>query len=642
MNSEEKIRYQSRIWVFYGFLVLMICVLISGLAYKQLIQSSKYNELGKIQNHRRILTPGPRGYIFDREGRLLVSNKSTFSAVIFLSDASVRRSFRDRYYAIKEGYEDRIEEFDSNAMQIKARGDVIQSYLDDLNRMLGRDSKIKAKAVTRHFNTNPLLPFPILRDLSREEFAILLESLPVESPVQIYAESTRYYPYESTAAHTLGYVSSSMLSEGNELKGGDLTTFATKGIFGKSGIEKQYDEILRGKTGMEIWVVNPAGYQVERIQQQYPTKGKDLQLSIDVDFQQIAAAPFDQYDDTGAIVMLDIETMEILAMVSKPDYNLNDTSPIFSQKAYNEVEEKGGWQNKAIQGLYPPASPFKLITATAGLKSGAITKDTHVNCKGYIMVGGRRKHCHNRAGHGELDLVGAISASCNVFFYTVALEMGIDAISAEAIFLGMNHKTQIDLPNEAQRMLVASREWKKRRYNQSWFTGDTANTAIGQGFLLFTPLQMAIATASIGTNQVLERPTILKRTPEELANMPTRKSLGLLPEQHQLILDGLAMAADTGTARNAKLQNVRIGGKTGTGQISTPEGQKELAWYVALAPIENPKIAVAVAVEPYEVGSHGGSTHAAPMAKPLLEAYFLKHPELTDDYQETSVAVSTP
>ncbi len=635
MNSEEKIRYQSRIWPFYGFLLLMLLTLVCGLGYKQLIQTDKYNERGKIQNHRRILTPGPRGLISDRKGKLLVSNKSTFSAVIFLSDSSVRRSFRERYYSIVKDYRAKEEKFNSRATEVRARGEVIQSYLDDLNRMLGRESQVDAKAISRHFRIHPLLPYPIISNLNREEFAILVESLPIESPVQIYAASTRHYPYESAAAHTLGRVTSSVLSAEDDLKGSDLRTFATKGSFGTSGVEKYYDNILRGKTGMEIWVVDPAGFQVERIQNQYPDKGQDIQLSIDIDLQRIAEAGFDQYDDAGGLVLLDIDSMEVLAMVSKPDYNLNDTAPFLSNKVAKDIQDRSAWQNRAIQGLYSPASPFKLITATAGLKSGVIDENTRILCEGSIRVGGRRMHCHNHNGHGELNLVEAISASCNVFFYTVAMEMGIDALSSEAIFLGMNEQTGIDLPHEASNMLVPTREWKKQRRGQNWFIGDTANTAIGQGFLLFTPLQMAIATASIGKNQVLGQPSILKRSPENLKNDPPRKSLGLLPAQHQLIIDGLAMAAREGTARNAKLDNVNIGGKTGTGQIHTPEGQKELAWYVALAPIENPKIALAVAVEPYQVGSHGGGVFAAPMAKPVLEAYFLKHPELTNAVVET-------
>lgn len=629
MKAEEKIRYQSRIWLFYALILTIVAILIGGLANQQILKNDKYNERGKIQNHRRILTPGPRGNIYDREGRVIVSNKSKFSAVVFLSDESVRKSFRQEYIGMVREYRDRNEKFNDNQLQIEARAQVIQSYLNDVNQMLGRETAVDAKSLSRHFYINPLLPYPIIDDLNREELAILLESLPIESPVQIYASHTRHYPYESSAAHTLGYIRSSLLEPEKELKGGDLKTFASKGTFGVTGIEKQYDHLLQGKTGMEIWVVDPAGFQVERVQKQPPETGKDIQLSLDMDLQQIIEAEFDRYEQKGAFVALDIDSMEILTIVSKPDFNLNDTAPYISNKTAEKINEEGAWQNKAVQGLFPPGSPFKLLTSVAGLKAGLIDEDTVIDCQGYLKVGRRNFPCHNRSGHGEMNLQKAIRSSCNVFFYTIALEMGIDNLSAEAIFLGMDQPTKIDLPYETRGMLVPTKKWKQERREQSWYEGDTANTAIGQGFLLFSPLQMALMTASIGTNQVLTQPRVRKRSQEDLIRMPVPKPLGLPENLHQLILDGMKLAVDEGTARFVRdpNSNLPIGGKTGTAQIKG--GTEDLAWLVALAPIDNPKVAIAVVVEQLDdVDSNHGGTVAAPMAKPFFQEYFRKHPEL--------------
>ncbi|MCH6257147.1 hypothetical protein MLD52_11355 [Puniceicoccaceae bacterium K14] len=638
MNPEEKLRYQSRIWLFYALVVVLVMILLSGLAYRQILQNDVYFERGKIQNHRRILTPGPRGNIYDREGRLIVSNKSKFSAVVFLADASVRRSFRQEYYGMKNEFQERGEKFDSNRLQIEARGNVIQSYLDDVNRMLGRETSINASRVSQHFNMNPLLPYPLIDDLNREELAVLLELLPIEHPIQIYASHTRHYPYENSAAHLLGYVRSSLLEPEKDLKGGDLRTFSTKGTFGDNGIEKEYDHLLQGKTGMEIWVVDPAGFQVERVQKQPPVTGKDLHLSIDMDLQRIVEQQFEVYDSKGAFVAIDIETMEVLAMVSKPDYDLNDTAPFLSFTTAKDIGERGAWQNKAMQGLFAPGSPFKLLTAVAGLKAGVIDDDTVINCPGFLRVGRRNFPCHNRAGHGDMDLEHALSSSCNVFFYTVALQIGIDNLSSEAIFLGMDQPTKIDLPFETNGMLVPTKQWKQERKGQSWYQGDTANTAIGQGFLLFSPLQMAVMAASIGTNQVLSYPSVLKRTSEDLDKLPIPRSLGLPEEDHQLILDGMKLAATSGSARflqELKGEKLPLGGKTGTAQVRVKGGTLEMAWIVALAPIDDPKVAIAIVVEGEEVGaSHGGGSVAAPMAKPFFQEYFNKHPELLPAVEE--------
>ena len=639
MNTENTKKYQSRLWIFYAILGLLLVILYSGLFFRQLIESESHAAKEKIQNQRRILTPGPRGNLLDREGRVLVANKSKFSAVVFLSENQVQKAFSDSYRSMVRDYRERGEKIKSySELRILSRANVLQSYLKGVNELIGRHEEVDATAITRHLNVNPLLPYPLIDNLVPEEFAILLESLPVESPVQVYVSNMRHYPYENAATHALGYVGYSPLEVQSDMPGSELRTFATKGTYGRNGIEKRFDEQLQGKTGSEIWVVDPSGYQVVSVQREYPRKGRDIELSIDIDLQLAGEAGYDLYGDKGALVAIDIDRMEVLAMLSRPDYNLNQTTPFILNKVFKEISDNQAWENKALRGLYPPGSPFKLITAIAGLKAGKIDDNTIFECDGSHRVGGRNFPCMGR--HGEIDLRTAIEKSCNEYFYRVGLETGVDNLSREAIYLRLNEPTHIDLPNETRGMLTPSREWKKNRFGEPWYPGDTANMSIGQGALIVTPLQMALMVASVAKNQVYSHPSILKQSPEQLARRPAPKPLGLPENLHKAIIDGMNRAVSpTGTARAAIIKGVNIGGKTGTAQVNKKDGNLELAWFVGFAPIEDPKIAVVALVEGQELNvSFGGGRYAAPMARYVLEAYFDKRPEYVNTKKATTTA----
>jgi len=640
MNPEEKMKYQGRLFVFFGLLAAMIVVLLGGVGYRQLIETDEFSRKVLVQNHRRIVMPAPRGNIFDREGRLLVGNKPKFSAVVYLSDARVRSAFRSEYRILVRDYREREEKFSTGYLQKLARANVIQTYLDDVNRMLGRQDKVGVESVSAHLNYNPLLPFPIIDELERAEFAILLESLPIESPVQVYVSNQRNYPYESTASHTLGYVSSTFLTPDENLPGEALTTFSEKGTFGRSGVELQFDDLLQGEMGTEIWVVDPHGFQVENIERRYPAKGSDLQLALDIDIQLAAEEAFWAFDEqrqerveqVGAAVMLDIETLEVLAMVSKPDYDLNDTAPFISNATYQAIEQSGGWQNRAIQGLYPPGSPFKLLTATAALKASTATAETRHFCPGYYEFStGAIQYCWKRSGHGEEALWEGIRDSCNVYFYETGLDTGVDIISSEAIYLGLGERTGIDLPHETGRMIIPTRDWKKRRFGQGWFPGDTTNFSIGQGFTRVTPLQMAVFAASISKNQVLKKPSIRKLTPEQIANRPPPKPLGLREDQRQVLVQGMVGSAQMGSSRRIQVPGLPIAAKTGTAEVAQKGGKIELAWIVAYAPVESPAVALAVVIEGQNLNEDFfGGAHAAPVGKAMLQAFAQKNPNLIE------------
>lgn len=638
MKAEEKMKYQGRLLLFYGLLVLMVGTLLGAVGYRQLIETVEFSERVKVQNHRRIVTPAPRGNIYDREGRLLVGNKPKFSAVVYLSDSGVRSAFRNEYRILVRDYRERKEDYKTGRLQKQARANVIQTYLDDVNRMLGRDDTVDVEKVSTHLNYNPLLPFPIIDDLTREEFAVLLESLPVQSPVQVYVSNQRNYPYESTASHTLGYVSSTILTPDAGLPGEDLTTFAEKGTFGRSGVEKQFDDTLQGEMGMEIWVVDPYGFQVESQERRYPTKGRDIQLSLDIDIQTAAEDAFWYHDQAegidkeniGAAVMLDVNSLEVLAMVSKPDYDLNDTTPFISNAIYAKMKENSGLQNRAIQGLYPPGSPFKLVTSAAALKANIITGETEHYCPGYYRFSsGRIQYCWKRSGHQEHILWEAVRDSCNVYYYLTGLDTGVDIISNEAIYMGLANRTGINLPHETGGMIVPTKEWKRKRLNEGWYAGDNTNLAIGQGFTRVTPLQMAVFASCIARNEVVTKPSILRLSPQQVAERPPPKPTGLSKEQHQILIDGMVGSATMGSSKRIKVDNLSIAAKTGTAEVSKDGGKIELAWIVAFAPVEDPKVAMAVIIEGQVLNQDFfGGVHAAPIAHAMLKTYAEKNPDI--------------
>ncbi|MDQ8180122.1 penicillin-binding transpeptidase domain-containing protein [Pelagicoccus sp. SDUM812005] len=649
MKAEEKMKYQGRLLLFYGMLALMIATLLGAVGYRQLIETDEFSERVKVQNHRRIVTPAPRGNIYDREGRLLVGNKPKFSAVVYLSDAGVRKAFRNEYRILVRDYRERNEDYKTGRLQKQARANVIQTYLDDVNRMLGREDKVDVEKVSTHLNYNPLLPFPIIDDLTREEFAVLLESLPVQSPVQVYVSNQRNYPYESTASHTLGYVSSTILTPDEGLPGEDLTTFAEKGTFGRSGVEKQFDDILQGEMGMEIWVVDPYGFQVESQERRYPTKGNDIQLSLDIDIQTAAEEAFKYFDkkenvekeNIGAAVMLDANTLEVLAMVSKPDYDLNDTTPFISNETYAKMKENSGLQNRAIQGVYPPGSPFKLLTSAAALKANTLTAETEHYCPGYYRFSsGAVQRCWKQSGHQEEILWEAIRDSCNVYFYLAGLDTGVDIISNEATYWGLNNRTGIDLPHETGSMLVPTKDWKRKRIGQGWYAGDDTNLAIGQGFTRLTPLQMAVFAASVGRNEIVTKPSILRLSPQQAAQRPPPKPTGLTPEQHQILVKGMVGSATMGSSYRIKVDGLSIAAKTGTAEVRKDGGKIELAWIVAFAPVEDPQVSLAVIIEGQVLNQNFfGGVHAAPIARAMLKAYVEKHPDALTPPPTASVAL---
>jgi penicillin-binding protein 2 len=630
----------TRLLLFQALIAAMLLVLVGGLAYRQIIQFGNYGERERLQNQRRVLVPGPRGNVYDRDNRLLVGNRSRFAVTLFLDE--LRREFRREYIEVVRRYREsetsgeimRSDRPSPAQFEQIARAQVVQRYLNQINRLLGRDEKVDMRELNRHFQQQLLLPYILLDDLKPEEFARLIEQLPVQSPLQVYTSSTRYYPNGSTAAHVLGYVRTTDEVSGDDMSGEDLKTFAFKGTAGRDGLELQYDPLLQGETGSAIYRVDPAGFRVNPpLEKHAPRQGERLDISLDLDLQVAAEKAIDQFETLkGAAVALDVRTGEVLVLASKPDYDLNEFSPRLSTAAAQKIHETGAWTDLAIAGVYPPGSTFKLITAIAGLRSGLITPDGFTaDCEGTMRIGNRTFYCDKSpagyAHHGIIALREAIAQSCDIFFYTVGLKIGPEAMAAEARRFHLDQPTGIDLPYEVRRMLIPDPAWKKRVREEAWFAGDTANMAIGQGDVGVTPMDMACFVASLARGETTTRPTLL-HDPHR-ARQHT-EPIGLTPAQLAALVDGMEGCTINGTAKifatpTYGIPGLRIAGKTGTAQTTRDGNKINIAWFVCFAPVENPQIAIAVAIEGDTPGeSFAGGHYAAPVAQAVLKTWFEK------------------
>jgi len=622
-----------RLLVFHGLVALLVLILTAGVGYQQLFQSWKNSEEERKQSQRRIIVPGPRGNIYDREGRLLVGNRARFSAVLNLAD--LRPELRAEYRRVLENYRKLPKEERPTGGQLEriTRQAVAQRYLDQINGILGRREQVRPKDLERHFNDNLLLPFTLLDDLSPEEYARLVERLPVNSPLQVFASSTRHYPYGSAAAHVLGYVGVDSDPNAEDFGSDDLMTFKMKGAFGRAGLEKKFDSLLQGQAGGAIFRVDPAGYKINPpLERRPPKQGQSLTTSIDIDLQLAAEEAIG--DRRGTAVAIEVRTGEVLAMASKPDFDPNAWFPRMSAETFRAIQEQHAELNQAVDGLYPPGSTFKILTTIAALRRAAIVPDRPITfCDGTVRIGNRTFFCDNGRGHhGEVTLADAIAHSCDVYYYEAGRLTTAEGIAEEARRFGFGRKTGIELPFEIDGSLVPDPAWKKRARKESWFPGDTANYSIGQGFLLVTPLQMACFAASVARDEVITVPTLLHRP-----DAPTQhtEKIGLTAHERDVILEGMEATTTRGTAYvltqlAAYRTGIRTAGKTGTAQKDVYEngvlkGKINFAWFICFAPVDKPEIAIAVQLEGDTIGeTYGGGTNAAPVANEIIRKYFEK------------------
>ncbi len=621
-----------RLLVFYALVSAVLLTLMGGLAWQQLLRADVHDARERQQGLRRVLVPGPRGRIFDREGRLLAGSRPRFAVTLALDELG--REFRAEYQAVRQNFRAAGEKDVPTTAQLEqiARTSVVRRYLESLDSILGRQTRLDTAGLQAHFSEQSLLPYVLLNDLTPEEYARLLEQLPVNSPMQVFASSVREYPFARLAAHTLGYVSAGVSREVPEdFPGEKLATFQLKDMAGRDGLEYKFEEQLMGGVGGVIFRVTPSGYRINPPRVKLaPTRGRDLVTSLDADLQAAAESGLD--DLTGAAVALDVRTGEVLVLASSPNYNLQDFTPRLGSAASDDITARGAWFNRAVTGFYPPGSTFKLLTSIAALRAGVITPEQLMDepCDGRIRIGNTWKTCDNGDGHhGAISLSAAIAESCDVFFYQLGLQTQPERIAAEARRFHLASRPAIELPNlspKNDRSIIPEPAWFLRTHGRKISDGDTANIAIGQGDVLVTPLTMACFAASLARDEIFTQPTLLH---DPGAPAQHHERTGLTPEQRTALLDGMegcTMSTSTviGTARiltapSLRIPGLQIAGKTGTAQV---KDRKNIAWFICFAPRKNPQIAIAVAIEGQEAGeTFAGGAYAAPVAQKILRKW---------------------
>lgn len=595
-NDKGKVLIRrSLIMALIKFLLLM--VIIARLYYLQVYQADRYKTLADENRiSTRLLVP-PRGIIFDRNGVTIASNQQNFQALIVAEQAPNVQETLDAFKKImplSEAEEERIKK--------------------DLKR-------------NRSF-----VPIKIRDNLSWEEVSRIQLNAPDLPGIVIDEGLTRYYPFGAGMAHILGYVSS--VSD-KDVKDDPLLEVSGFKI-GKSGIEKYLEKALRGESGNLKLEVNAYGRIMKEIERVDGIPGKDVQLTIDSRLQQKAFELFGE--ESGAAVLLDVHTGEILAFVSAPSFDPNMMTQGLSTEDWNALlhNERNPLTDKAISGQYSPGSTFKMIVALAALEAGVIKPETRTYCAGKMFLGNHAFHCWKKEGHGHLNVVEALQHSCDIFFYETAQKLGIEKIADMARRFGLGSKINIGLENE-KAGLIPDKEWKLRRFGEPWQQGESLISGIGQGYILTTPLQLATMTARLVNGGYEIKPTFLKVSDGEKSKI---RKIDVSPTNLELIKEGMYAVVNKpgGTAWRSQFdyRGQRMGGKTGTTQVrritmkERREGIKkesELPWrlrnhalFVGYAPHDNPKYAVAVLVE----HGGGGSSVAAPLAgKILREAVML-------------------
>lgn len=569
----------------------MMSVLAGRLYYLQIMRSDEFTTMSEENRIKLQLVAPPRGRMLDRTGLIIAENLENYQLQIDL------RFDKD---------------YEAHILRLCTLLNVPQEGLESI-----------LKRAQRHRGAAPFLVF---EHMNWEDVAkIEINRLDFPS-AEIATGQVRHYPLSEHTAHLTGYVG--IVSEKEDDKNPLLRLPNFK--LGKNGLEKQFEMSLRGKAGIKRLEVNAHGHVVREISKEPSTPGDDLHLSIDARLQEYAVERMGE--ETGSIVVLDCKTGEVLTYVSLPAYDPNVLSKQIEREYWNELlrDTRAPLLNKGVAGQYPPGSTFKMLVALAALESKVVTPANSFYCPGYVDLGSHRFHCWKREGHGSVDMVGAIAHSCDSYFYQVGQKLGVDRIAEMARKFSLGGLTGVDLPGEKPG-LIPDQAWKKRRFkNQPWLTGETFNTAIGQGYVLTTPLQLAVMTAILANGGNRIRPTLLKRSRHAQLSEPLYESIGVDPDNLKVVLDGMNAVTNVpgGTAYGKRIpdEDFQMAGKTGTAQVkrivrvgskAQKENRREFkhhAWFVAFAPVHAPRYAACVLVE------HGesGSGTAAPIARDIL------------------------
>lgn len=603
----ERRLFQRRALVMLVLVMLALGGLLARMYQLQIVEHEIYTTLSDKNRVQVQSVPPPRGLVYDRNNLLLAENRPVFSLTLV---------------------PERVDRMDETLARLTEILSISEEDIERFQRRLNEPRR-------------PFQEIPLSYDLNEEEIARMAVHRHRFPGVEVKAELVRYYPHSELTAHALGYVGR---INRNELQRIDPVNYAGTNYIGKSGVERFYEKVLHGKVGYQHVETNARGRILRVLERENPVPGEDLQLHLDLRLQRKAHELLE--GRRGAIIAIEPATGGILALASVPGFDANKFVTGISVKDYRDLSESIDKPlfNRALRGQYPPGSTIKPMMAVAALDSGVTTRERTIWDPGYFQLkeSGRRYRDWKRTGHGWVDLMDSVAESCDVYFYQIGVEMGVDVMYDYLSRFGFGEDATLDVAG-ALSGLLPSRDWKRAVRSEPWYPGDSVNMSIGQGFFLATPLQLATATALIANRGEWVEPRLLKdirgdRPVEEFLPASTHKPLDLKnPDDWEYVVDTMeeVMHGTRGTARGAaRGASYRMAGKTGTAQVFSlgedeeydaeeiRERLRDHALFVGFAPTDDPKIAVAIIVE----NGGGGSSVAAPVARGLFDAWLEEFP----------------
>ncbi len=596
-------KLQRRIWIISLFVIAVFSVLFGRLFYLQVLNFQELGSISTSNSIRRIWSQPPRGRMIDKNGVIMVDNQALYTVKVIPSE------FR-------------------------------KAKTDYLAWILQIDKSELAEKISKGAELNKFAAITVSRNLNAISIDRLSENLWQLPGVLIDTDNKRKYPDSFHGAHIFGY--SRPISK-EQIEALEDDSYAPDDKIGFSGLEKYYEEWLRGEKGARFEMITPLGKFAGKYnngKNDIPSvRGDDLYLSLDGGLQQLAEQLLKQTGKSGAVVAMDPSTGGILALASAPDYSLDTFNGSTDRKGWNEIitSPQKPLFNRTIQAVYPPGSVYKMILAMAALEEKKFDPDKKVLDNGVFMYGGRRFLSNEGKGHGWVDMRNAITVSSNVYFYNLIFHVGFDNWTKYGSMFGFGEKTGIDLTGERAGLLPSTKYYDKRYGKDKWTKGYLVSLAIGQGELGTTPVQLAAYAAAIANNGILYQPHIVNgyRDAETGKYYPftfEKKQLPVSASTFSLIKDGMIGVVQRGTGTLANVPGISVAGKTGTAQ--NPHG-KDHAWFIAFAPVENPKIAMAVLVEN---AGFGGSI-SAPIARELIK-YYLQGREMPGSAPQKGVKTS--
>jgi len=580
------------------FILVVFGILILRLWFLQIVNGPTYRARSEHNRIRLQDIPPFRGMILDRNAEVLVDNRPSYDL-----------------YVIPEEIQDRSQ------------------LLNRLSSLGGLSRETAEHLLDKAARGYPFKPVCLKKDMSRDELASI-ESHRFDLPgVMIYVRAQRHYFYEGLASHVLGYVGE--ISE-NQLLSSQFPKNRPGDLIGKRGVELRWQTQLNGIRGGEQVEVDAVGRKIAVVSRKAPASGANVCLTIDKRLQSLAEKSLQ--GKHGTVVAMNPSNGKILALASSPSYDPNRFIKGLDEKTWQDMVSSKDFplQNRALTGQYPPGSVFKIVMALAALEEGVVTPEEEISCNGSLSLGNATYRCWKKHGHGRVNLHRALVESCDVYFYTLGRRLGVDKIAQYARRLGLGKETGIDLDTE-KGGLIPTTQWKLKRWGIPWQQGETVISAIGQGFVLTTPLQMANLISSVFNGGRMYTPQVTewvrKANGESLFEFAAiSREAGIKPRHLALVKNALVGVVNQphGTGSKARLNDIVVAGKTGTAQVvalrkegaskreeDIPWEFRDHAWFVAIAPASEPEIAVAVLIEH---GGHGGSA-AAPTAKEIIKAY---------------------